>query len=77
MGLIKFIILGLVFGTISRIGIKMANTYAIRANNLKQFKKGLKVLETKITYTYDMLPDLFREISDKLKGDVRSTILQS
>lgn len=70
MIVLKIIMLILVFGTISAIGIKIASTYKIRANNLKQIKKGLKILETKIMYTYDQLPDLFLEISQKLKGDV-------
>lgn len=72
---IKVVMLALVFGTISGIGVKIANTYAKRADNLKQIKKGLKILETKISYTYDMLPDLFIEISKKIKGDVRRNFL--
>ncbi len=75
MLIIKTIILVVVFATISRIGIKIANTYTVRANNLKQIKKGLKILEVKIAYTYDQLPDLFLEISKKIKGDVRRIIL--
>lgn len=71
MVFVKLIMLAFVFGTISSIGVKIANTYVARANNLRQIKKGLKILETKITYTYDMLPDLFAEISEKIKGDVR------
>jgi len=67
---IKFIILAVVFGTISAIGVKMASSYKTRANNLKQIKKALKILEAKITYTYDKLPDLFFEISKKIGGDV-------
>jgi len=37
-------------------------------------KRALKILETKITYTYDMLPDLFMDISNKIGGDVRMFI---
>ena len=67
---IKFIVLLLIFWTISRIGVKIANKYVARANNLKQIKRALKILEAKITYTYDMLPDLFYEITEKTKGPV-------
>ncbi|MBR2744355.1 MAG: stage III sporulation protein AB [Clostridia bacterium] len=67
---VKFIILAAVFGTSSLIGIKLASGYKVRANNLKQMKKALKILEAKITYTYDKLPDLFLEISNKIGGDV-------
>ena len=71
MGFIKFVMLALVFGTISRIGIKMGAAYTARVDNLKKIKKALNILETKITYTYDMLPDLFKDISNKIGGDVR------
>ena len=70
MIIVKVIMLFLVFGTISAIGVRLANGYAVRANNLKQIKKGLKLLEAKITYTYEELPDLFLEISKKIKGNV-------
>lgn len=70
MWILKLILLALVFGTSSLIGIKLSNSYVIRANNLKQFKKALRMMEAKITYTYDMLPDLFGYISSRLSGDV-------
>lgn len=67
---IKVIILISIFWTISQIGMKLAKRYVARANNLKQIKKALKILEAKITYTYDMLPDLFYEIASRVKGPV-------
>lgn len=70
MIIIKVIMLVLVFGTSSLIGVKMANSYKLRVYNLKQVKKALKILETKIMYTYEQLPDLFMEISKKIKGEV-------
>ena len=72
MIVLKFIILILIFLTCTRIGMKIANKYVVRANNLKQMKKAIKILEAKITYTYDMLPDLFFEISEKVNGAVGS-----
>jgi len=74
MGFVKFIMLVLVFWTISGIGMKMGATYTLRVDNLKKMKRALKILETKITYTYDMLPDLFMDISNKIGGDVRMFI---
>ncbi|MBO5349523.1 MAG: stage III sporulation protein AB [Clostridia bacterium] len=52
------------------IGVKISNKYAERANNLKQIKKALNIFEAKITYTYEPIPDVFLEISKKIKGDV-------
>lgn len=70
MVFIKTTLLILVFGTISSIGVKIANRYKARAKNLKQIKKGLKILETKVTYTYEQLPDLFFDISKRIGGGV-------
>ncbi len=70
MLMLKMIMLLAVFGTISMIGIKIANRYVQRANNLKQIKKALNIFETKIMYTYEPIPDVFLEIAKKIKGDV-------
>ena len=70
MIILKFIMLFAVFGTISMIGIKISNKYVERANNLKQIKKALNIFETKIMYTYEPIPDVFFEISKKIKGNV-------
>lgn len=70
MVIIKIFLLIMIFWTSTQIGMKIANKYVVRSNNLKQMKKALKILEAKITYTYDMLPDLFIDISNKIKGPV-------
>ncbi len=70
MLLIKIIVLFLIFGTISMIGVKIAEKYVIRAKNLKQIRKALNILETKIVYTNEVLPDIFHEIATKIKGNV-------
>ena len=75
MLLVKGIMLILVFWTISSIGMKLAKSYKVRAYNLKQIKKGLKIFETKIMYTYEELPELFMDISEKIGGDVGNLFL--
>ena len=70
MLVLKIVMLFAVFGTISTIGVKISNRYTERANNLKQIKKALNIFETKIMYTYEPIPDVFLEISKKIKGDV-------
>ena len=42
----------------------------ILMDELKQIKKALNIFETKIMYTYEPIPDVFLEISKKIKGDV-------
>ena len=68
MLVLKIVMLFAVFGTISTIGLKISNRYTERANNLKQIKKALNIFETKIMYTYEPIPDVFLEISKKIKG---------
>ena len=69
MLVLKIVMLFAVFGTISTIGVKISNRYTERANNLKKIKKALNIFETKIMYTYEPIPDVFLEISKKIKGD--------
>lgn len=63
-----FLLIG-VFSTSTIIGCKISKKYVDRADNLKKIKKGLYIFETKIEYTYDLLPDIFLEISKKIKGE--------
>lgn len=70
MLIFKFILLIGVFGTTSMIGINLSKKYVERANNLKQIKKALNLFETKIRYTYEPIPNVFFEISQKIKGKV-------
>lgn len=77
MLVLKIVMLFAVFGTISAIGAKISNRYVERANNLKQIKKALNIFETKIMYTYEPIPDVFLEISKKIKGDVGRLFLNA
>lgn len=77
MLVLKIVMLFAVFGTISTIGVKISNRYTERANNLKQIKKALNIFETKIMYTYEPIPDVFLEISKKIKGDVGKLFLDA
>lgn len=74
MVIIKFIVLLAIFIVITKIGMKIASKYEVRASNLRHIKKALKILETKVAYTYDLLPDLFMEIARKIGGQVRRNV---
>lgn len=70
MFILKWVLLLGVFVCISAIGLNIAKRYKNRADNLKQIKKALNIFETKISYTYEPIPDVFLEISRKIKGGV-------
>ena len=73
MVMIKALILIGIFGTSILIGIMIAKKYTSRLNELKEMKKAMHMLETKLKFTYETLPVVFKEIGrniDKTTGDI-------
>lgn len=63
MFIIKAIILTIIFSTSSAIGIVISRKYSNRVQNLKEIKSALNIFETKIKFTYEPIPEIFKEIS--------------
>ena len=61
----KFIILSLIFGGTSYIGILISKKYDNRLNELQEIKSAIHMLEVKMKFTYDTIPKIFREIETK------------
>lgn len=77
MIIIKCIILGMIlFGT-SYIGILISKKYANRVKDLKEMRKGFNFFEEKIKFTYEPIPDVFEEISKKLKLNIGSIFYEA
>lgn len=70
MQVFKFILLFLVFGGTSYIGFLMSKKYSNRTEELKQIKTALNMLETKIKFTYEPLPEIFEQISKSMPQNV-------
>lgn len=73
MLIIKLIILLSVFVSCLLIGILMAKKYTNRLQELREMKNALNMFETKIKFTYESLPEIFKEISrqcNKNIGDI-------
>lgn len=70
MQVFKFILLFLVFGVASYIGVLMSKRYSNRTEELKQIKTALSMLETKIKFTYEPLPEIFEQISKTMTENV-------
>lgn len=73
MLIIKLIILLSVFVSCLLIGILMAKKYSNRLQELREMKNALNMFETKIKFTYESLPEIFKEISrqsNKNIGDI-------
>lgn len=60
---IKYILLVVIFGLSTAIGIVISKNYENRVIELKEFKNILNIMKTKIKFTYEPLGDIFRQIS--------------
>ena len=70
MIIIKGIILILVLGVASAIGVMFSKKYKDRVEELKDFKTALNIFKTKIKYTYEPIPDIFLELSKNFKSNI-------
>lgn len=67
---IKIIIYTFIFLSCSLIGILISKRYSNRVNELMEFKKALNMFKTKIRYTYEPIPEIFREISESIDSNI-------
>ena len=75
MFIIKTIILIIIFSTSSAIGIAISKKYSNRVQNLKEIKSALNIFETKIKFTYEPIPEIFKEISQNTYKSVSEVFL--
>lgn len=67
---IKIVIYSFIFLSCSLIGILVSKKYINRVNELKEFKNALNLFKTKIRYTYEPIPDIFKEISENVNSNI-------
>ncbi len=70
MIIIKILMLLLVFISTSFVGILISNKYKNRVIELKEIKNALNIFETKIKFTYEPIPEIFKEISNSIKPNI-------
>ena len=70
MIIIKWTILILIISVSSFLGNTLANKCKDRVKELKQVKNALNILKTKITYTYEPLPQIFLQISKEFENNI-------
>ena len=70
MIILKIILLFSVFGISTFLGYIMANKYKGRLHDLKLILSILNIIETKMKYTYEALPQIFEDISNKYTGGI-------
>lgn len=70
MIIIKTIILLLVFVVATAIGILISEKYKNRVKDLKEMKNALNMFQTKIKFTYEPIPEIFKDISIKTTNNI-------
>ena len=61
---LKYILLLIIFGLSTSIGMAIARAYGNRVDELKEFKNILNIMKTKIKFTYEPLGEIFRQIDN-------------
>ena len=70
MIIIKGIILIFIFILATSLGLAISNKYRGRTKDLKLIRNILNILETKIKYTYEPLPQIFYDISKEFSNNI-------
>ena len=70
MQILKFIILIMIFLLSAFIGILISKKYSSRVLELKELKNALNILKTKIKFTYEPLPEIFKQMSENLQKNI-------
>lgn len=70
MQTIKYFMLLLVFIASSFIGRCIAKKYSYRLEELEEMKNILNVFKSKIRFTYEPIPEIFKEIASNAKENI-------
>lgn len=70
MLLIKWTILIAILCFSTMLGKAFANQYKDREKELKQVRSAFNMLKTKISYTYEPLPQIFLEMGTDFEGEI-------
>lgn len=70
MQIVKYFMLLLVFISSSLIGKYISKKYTYRLKELEEFKNILNVFKSKIRFTYEPIPEIFREIANNTKQNI-------
>lgn len=75
MEILKIILLTIVMSMCSFLGIMKANRFKLRVVDLTEIKKALNLILTKMRYTYEPLPELFKDVSKELKANIANIFI--
>lgn len=70
MQFIKYCMLFLVFISSALIGKYISQKYKFRVDELEEIKNALNVFKSKIKFTYEPIPEIFKQISENTNKNV-------
>ena len=68
----KLLIYTCIFLVCSAIGLIKSQKYTYRVEELKEFKNALNMFKTKISFTFEPIPDIFSQISGIVSTNISS-----
>ena len=77
MQVFKFFILLLILIASSIIGLLISKKYSNRVQELRELKNALNMLETKIKFTYEPLPEIFKQISQNVSQNISEIFVKA
>ena len=70
MQFIKYCMLFFVFLIATLIGKNISQKYKFRLDELEELKNALNIFKSKIKFTYEPIPEMFYEISNKIEAQI-------
>ena len=70
MIIFKYIIIFMIFLISTIIGYLISKKYSSRVQELKEMQNAINILESKIKFTYEPLPEIFIQISTLLNNNI-------
>ena len=77
MQIVKYFMLLLIFISSSLIGKYISKKYTYRLKELEKKKNILNVFKSKIRFTYEPIPEIFREIANNTKENIAEIFEQA
>ena len=77
MMFLKYIMIFLVFIICFLIGNILSKRYILRVKELKDFKNALNIIESKIKFTYEPLPEIFLQTSKLLSENISKIFINA
>lgn len=72
MIILKYISLFFILAISTSIGFKISKKYSTRLRQLSEIQRALNIFEEKIKFTYEPIPDVFKELSIKFSDEINN-----